>query len=254
MQMDQGKSKIGTSFGAICTLFMAVIILLYTVRKTSILIRKEDTNLQQARLENNFDLSQSMTGAEDGIFFAFYVSNLFKEKYRYLDTSFYSLEVISIEETYDENDQYKHESKSYEVHPCTDSEMKRLGDWYAFGSEWIDSMELLSTYKGFLMCLDNPDDVVIYGTLNSPAMKRLLYVQVNKCTSSANNDECKSDDEIDKALEGASIVMYYRQVKFDHNEYGESAVRSSFNYETFNLLTQQPKYHEISLVRQKVSL
>lgn len=102
--MDEGKSKIGTSFGAICTLFMAVIILAYTARRTSILIRKEDTNLQQARLENNFDLTQSMTGAEDGIFFAFYVSNLFKEKYRYLDTSFYNLEVVSIEETYDEND------------------------------------------------------------------------------------------------------------------------------------------------------
>ena len=71
--MDRGKSAIGTTCGAVCSLFMLVVILVYAVQKTIILVNKGDTNLQRTRLEKNFEPTQPMTGADDGIFFAFSV-------------------------------------------------------------------------------------------------------------------------------------------------------------------------------------
>ena len=81
MSMDKGKSSLGTFKGAICTLFMFLIILAYAVQKTSILINKGDTNLKNNRLEDNFDLWEPMTGKDDGIFFAFLVYNPSNPKY-----------------------------------------------------------------------------------------------------------------------------------------------------------------------------
>ena len=45
MTMGKGKSSIGTTCGAICSLFMLVVILVYAVQKTAILINKGDSNL-----------------------------------------------------------------------------------------------------------------------------------------------------------------------------------------------------------------
>ena len=71
MSMDKGKSSLETAIGAICTLLMLIIIVVYAVQKTAILINKGDTNLKNTRLENNFDFREPMTGIDDGIFFAF---------------------------------------------------------------------------------------------------------------------------------------------------------------------------------------
>ena len=71
MSMDNGKRSLGTGTGAICTIFMLIVTLVYAVQKTDILITKGDTNLTNTLLENNFDFREPMTGVDDGIFFAF---------------------------------------------------------------------------------------------------------------------------------------------------------------------------------------
>ena len=82
------------------------------------------------------------------------------------------------------------------------------------------------------MCLDNPDDLEIYGNTLS-GFRKNLYVTITKCTESQSSDNCKSDEEIDEALRGATLSVAYSQVKFDHTEYGESSVKSSHNNELF---------------------
>ena len=140
MSMDKGKSSIGTPCGAMCSLFMLVVILLYALQKTTILISKNDTNLQKTRLENYFDFSEPMTGADDGIFFAFKVFNAYNSKYGQLDSSYYRLSVGSYEFTFDEKSgDYVSNFTELKTHPCTMLELQQLGRLYVSKSEDIDA-------------------------------------------------------------------------------------------------------------------
>ena len=81
------------------------------------------------------------------------------------------------------------------------------------------------------MCLDAPDDLRIYGNTES-GLKRNLYISITKCASQLN-DNCRPEKEAAEALVGAAVQVYYKQVKFDHTEFGQSSVKSNFNIEVF---------------------
>ena len=125
MSMDKGKSSIGTPCGAICSLIMLIVILMYAVQKTAILINKGDSNLQNTRLENYFDFQEPMTGAEDGIFFAFRVYNSLRPLYDRIDSSYYTIYVNNLEYKIDEETGSKvADLIEITTHPCTESELK----------------------------------------------------------------------------------------------------------------------------------
>ena len=76
--MQDGQTSIGSKIGALCSLFLFVILLAYGAQKLAILVQKGDTNLTVTRLANYFDDTEKMT-ADDGMFFAFSVRNFAKE-------------------------------------------------------------------------------------------------------------------------------------------------------------------------------
>ena len=80
------------------------------------------------------------------------------------------------------------------------------------------------------MCLDNPDELEIYGNYQS-GWKKSLIVQIKKCSSLQGNDQCKPEQEIDQALKDAAFVVYSKQVSFDYNEYGEESIKTSYKTE-----------------------
>ena len=76
--MDDGKASIGSKIGAMCSLFLFIILLIYGGQKLSILVQKADTNLTVTRLSNYLDDTEKIT-ADDGMFFAFTVRNFARE-------------------------------------------------------------------------------------------------------------------------------------------------------------------------------
>ena len=72
--MEDGQTSIGSKIGAVCSLFLFVILLVYSGQKLAILVQKGDTNLAVTRLTNYFDDTEKLS-ADDGMFFAFTVKN-----------------------------------------------------------------------------------------------------------------------------------------------------------------------------------
>ena len=80
-----------------------------------------------------------MSGADDGIFFAFMVITA---KGYPLDTSYYSFLAAQIEDSFDENGEYINKNEDMFFHPCTESELRSLGRWNVYDAEEIDMYEV----------------------------------------------------------------------------------------------------------------
>ena len=72
------------------------------------------------------------------------------------------------------------------------------------------------------MCLDNPEDLSIWGSIQS-GLRSNIYVSVTKCHAWFD-ENCKPAEEIEDALQGATFEILYKQVKFDHTKYGEQSI------------------------------
>ena len=114
-----------------------------------------------------------MTGADDGIFFAFLV--LSAQGYP-LDTSYFSLLATQIEDSFDENGKQYNLNQDKPFHPCNESELRSLGQWNVFDTGETDMYDVhFSSLEGMFMCLDAPGDLRIYGNSES-GFRRNLYI------------------------------------------------------------------------------
>ena len=69
-----------------------------------------------------------------------------------------------------------------------------------------------------------------------------------------DSDQCKPDDEIDEALQGAHLVVYSKQVLFDFTKYGEQSIKTDHKAEQFLLSRSLPQFYPMELIRMMVSL
>ena len=116
MQMDGGKTSIGSPIGALCSILMLIVVIAYAAQKTVILVNGSDTNLQVTRLEDFFQGSESLTAKDDGLFFAFSFYNYLTPNTP-VDYTFFSTAVFEA---------FNGDIIFHTTHACTDDELSYL--------------------------------------------------------------------------------------------------------------------------------
>ena len=76
MLIDEGRDALPTKMGALCSIILLILMLIYTGYKISILEGKKDIDIVQAIKENHFDYSH-VFGAAQGLNVATAVINGF---------------------------------------------------------------------------------------------------------------------------------------------------------------------------------
>ena len=81
----------------------------------------------------------------------------------------------------------------------------------------------IDNYGGKLQCIDNIDDLRLWGNYNTPDTRNLMIV-FDKCNNATSPVICKSDAEIKEWMRFKYILTYFNQKKLVLDKFEEDRV------------------------------
>ena len=176
--------------------------LAYTAQKIIVLQSRSDVNILQTGLEDYYS-DDLVFGGDDGVNIAFGLVDPIDPSFA-LDETYATIEVTVV--SWDAESWYP-EVITLGTHPCTRQELgltasTKDAKFYPPNRKTRPQLEM---YSQNLFCLDDKSQIKIQGNFDS-ANASLVYINLIGCREDQGK-ECKSPDEISKALTSKSLVM-----------------------------------------------
>lgn len=216
---DGGEKEARTWFGAVCSLFILSLVVVFTYIKVETLIGRKDVDILSTIKDYHFS-DMDRFGYENGLNIAVAFTDYSHNREWQLDPTYGKL-VFNSYSWYELEDSFLLERKPLGIHNCTRAELGLNEDregarFLPIREGYEDNVEL---YQKKLICVDK-EDMWIHGNYDS-SNARQLNIQLQKCH---DRPDCKSDDEIAEFLRGKFLFVFYNNILFNSAHYGQKAI------------------------------
>ena len=195
----RGRSTFQTQIGSFITIICVFIILIYLLFFLNEMINHKSPNLQSTIYYD--DMPSEINLNNNNFAFVFGLQN--KEYINYIDESIYKVNAYQTKLTLNKDGIYHFENEKLKIIKCDEYEFKIIPDKFK-------KLPLNNLY-----CLDNNI------SLKGDYMKEYWnYIKLNfsKCENTTEN-KCKSEEEINRLLNGGYIGIFIPDNSFDSNKY-----------------------------------
>lgn len=207
MKLDNdGDDTLKSLMGALCSIILTIVVLLYTYQKLDVFLAKKDVDILSTINDLHWtddDIFSYENGLNIAVAFTAYDS---EEKW-ILDETYGELIFNSYSWGPTEDGGFATERKLLDGHRCQRDELRLEPDQLQnarFQEKDKTSKGLVEAYWQKFLCL-NKEEMYIYGDFNSEKTRQ-INIQLKKCHG---RTDCKSDAEITAFFRNKYLLLLY---------------------------------------------
>ena len=221
MKLDAGNQSLPSIFGSVMSIFITIVIILFTCLKADVLIQKKDVDILSTIYDRYFT-NEDVFNYENGFNVAAAFTKFNSDTEFILDPKYGELVFQHYFWGLQQDGKYRSgRERVKSMHNCTREELGLDGDKSKakFKPSYVDNTDLVNTYQKKFTCIDE-EDAFIFGDYNSVSAN-LINIQLVKCNNVTQPGvECKSDEEILNFFRGKYILLLYNENRFNSQFYG----------------------------------
>ena len=240
MKLDDGEDGKRSVAGASCSIFVLVVVILYTYLKVDVLVRRKDVDVLQTVNDYKFSDVDNFT-YYDGFNVAVGFTAWDKNESWVLDPSYGDLVINSLSWGQHENGTFYINRVQLPAHNCTAYELgisrsndelvnkTQYGRFLPFVSNDYD----LELFRQKLICLEKKD-MWLHGDFDSNTSRQINF-QLRKCK---DKPYCRSDQEILEFFSNKYLVILHNQILFDSTKQSEESIKRESRIKWIRINTQ----------------
>ena len=227
MKLDGEEGQVKTFMGSICSIFVLVVVSIYTYQKFDVCMNKLAVDIMTSVQRDHFS-ADYIFDHEQGLNFAIGFTAFDKETEEILEPSYGKIVFMNYEWGERESGDYFAEYTEIPSHTCTKEELGIEGTNSLFMQIPQNQMKLVTTYQKKLKCID-PKYSKVNGDFNQDHAS-LLVMRLVRCgdglstVPSQGSETCKSEAEITEFFRDKYLFLMFNEKIFDSSRYEDDSI------------------------------